>query len=319
MEQVNVKLTPSNSSNPTITRTTSNPQLVLPDVAHDTYTLSITSDVYKPYSTSVVLNGEAELNIHLEALVTQSVEWLPRSKVTTIPITTNYTDDPTLNVGIEVVDSEGVMGKITETWEEEYIDGIATGRKRNENTTTVEMEQRQVRRGTKVPDVQLVNILTDDNVSATYSTNIYVDGARTEGDAVPIGGAFELRQWDNPSGALTVSDGDLGPTALYTLAMEMENIGPAVETAKFVIGMSFFGGKHFFNGTEVSIPPSAGEYDFKAHFPNSGKVRYVFQFTTEPGTPMGDYFQVHFDNTANNTTVKLSNLGLYEGHVDPFE
>ena len=111
---------------------------------------------------------------------------------------------------------------------------------------------------------------------------------------------------------------DLLPTTTYTLAMEMENIGTTIETAKFVIGLSFFGGKHFFNGIEVSIPPSAGEYNFKPHLPSSGKITYHFQFTTEPGTPDEGYFQANFDNASNNTIVRVSNLALYKGFVNPF-
>ena len=47
----------------------------------------------------------------------------------------------------------------------------------------------------------------------------------------------------------------------------------------------------------------------------SGKVTYYYQFTTEPDSPTGDYFQVNFDNAANNTKVKISKLALYEGIV----
>lgn len=312
-------MTPSKSTNPTINKTTNDPTLNLSDVTHDTYTLDITSDVYKPYKTTVVVNGETTLNIHLEALVTQQVEWRPKQTVTTIPVTTKYTNDTSLNIGVEIVDSEGTQGKITITWEAEYIDGVATGKKRNENTTTVPMVQRQVRRGTKPVQSELVDILTQENTSVTYSTNTYVNGEGTVGDAVPTGGSpFELRQWENPSGGLTISDGDLDPNSQYTLAFEMENTGSNFTKAHFVIGMTFFGGKHYFNGIEKSIPPSAGQYNFTSHMTQSGKVTYYYQFTTEPDSPTSDYFQVNFDNDANNTRVTISDLALYEGHVNPF-
>lgn len=312
-------MTPNKSTNPTINKTTTNATLNLSDVAHDTYTLQITSDVYKPYTTTVVVNGETTLNIHLEALVTQQVEWRPKQTVTTIPVTTKYTNDPSLNIGAEIVDSEGTQGKITITWEAEYIDGVATGKKRNENTTTVPMVQRQVRRGTKPVQSELVDILTQENTSVTYSTNTYVNGERTVEDAVPTGGSpFELRQWENPSGGLTISDGDLDPNSQYTLAFEMENTGSNFTKAYFVIGMTFFGGKHYFNGIEKSIPPNAGQYNFTSHMTQSGKVTYYYQFTTEPDSPTSDYFQVNFDNDANNTRVTISDLALYEGHVNPF-
>lgn len=321
MEQVTVKMTPSKSTNPVINRTTTDATLNLSDVVHDTYTLDITSDVYKPYKTTVVVNGETSLNIHLEALVTQQVEWRPKQRVTTIPITTTYTDDPTLNKGVEIEDSAGTQGKTTITWEAEYINGVATGKKRNEKTVTVDMVPRKVRRGTKPVQVELNNVLTQANTEVTYSTNTYVDGTRTEGDAVPTGGsAFELRQWENPSGGLTISDGDLEANKPYTLAFTMERTGGSpIQTAHFVIGMTFFGGKHYFNGVEKSIPPDAGQYVFTSHMTQSGKVTYYFQFTTESDSPTGDYFQLNFDNDANDTRVTISDLALYEGHVDPFE
>lgn len=316
MEQVNVKLTPSDSSNPIVTRVTSNPQLILADIEHDSYALEITSDFYKSYTTNVVIDGDTVLNIHLEALVTQQIEWRPKSKVTTIPITTTYIDDSTLDVGIEIVESDGVLGKITETWEAEYVNNVATGATRNSNTTTVNMVQREVRRGTKV---EIVEILTQGSVAVTHSTNTYVNNVRTANDSVPIDGTiFEIRQWENPSGALNIMDSDLVASSPYTLAMEFENVGTAITTAKFVIGLSFFGGKHFFNGTEVSIPPAMGEYDFKSHMPASGKVQYHFQFTTEEETPVEDYFQVAFHNASKNTIVRFSKLAIYQGHINPF-
>lgn len=319
MEQINIKLTPTNPNNPTITRVTTNPQLVIKDLEHDTYQLDVTSAVYKPYSKQIFFSGDSTFDIHLESLVDEVTEWRAKSNVTTIPITTVYTDDSTLDIGVEQVTIEGTIGKIIETWEAEYINNVPTGQIRNQNTTTVPMVQRKVRRGTKVPSVVLTDVLTQSNATVTYATNTYVDDVRTPSDAVPMGGAtFEIRQWDNPTGALNVSDGDLMPNAPYTLAVELENVGTAIEVAKFVIGISYFGGKHIFNGLEVSIPPSMGEYNFKPHMPNSGKVEYLYQFTTEPGTPDGDFFQFNFDNAANNTKVRMSKLGLYEGHVDPF-
>ena len=318
MEQVTIKMTPSKSTNPVINRTTTNAKLSLSDVAHDTYVLDITSNVYKPYKTTVVVNSETTLNIHLEALVTQQIEWRPKSKVTTIPITTNYTDDSTLNKGVEIEDSAGTQGKTTETWEEEYIDGVATGNTRNHNTVTVNMIPRKVRRGTKPVQGELVDILTQKNTKVTGSTNTYVNNEHTVGDAVPTSGAFELRQWENPSGGLNIFDGDLKANSQYTLAVEMENVGPNFTKAHFVIGMTFFGGKHYFNGVEKSISPNAGGYDFTSHMKQSGKVTYYYQFTTEPDSPTGDYFQLNFDNDANNTRVKISDFAIYEGHVNPF-
>lgn len=319
MEQVTVKLTPTNPSNPTITRNVTNPQLILSDVEHDTYQLQITSSSYKPYSTQVVFNGDTTLNIHLEALVTQLIEWRPQVTITTIPITTNYVDDPTLNVGVEQLISEGTIGKTTKTWEAQYINGVSTGQIRNQNESTVPMVPRQMKRGTKAPPTTLTNILTQSSVSVTHSTNTYVNNVRTASDIVPIDKSeFEIRQWDNPSGALSVHDVALSPNSPYTIAIELENVGTAIDTAKFIIGLAFFGGKHIFNGSEVSIPPEVGEYNFKPHMPNSGKVTYLYQFTTEPNTPDGDYFQFNFDNAANNTKVRMSNLALYQGHVNPF-
>lgn len=315
MEQITVKLTPTNPSNPTITRNVTSSQLILSDLEHDTYQLQITSTAYKPYSTQIIFNGDATLNLHLEALVTQVIEWRPKSKVTTIPITTVYTDDPTLNVGEEVVVSEGSLGKITETWEAEYINGVPSGNVRGNNSTTVDMVPRQVKRGTKVA---IEEILTQPNIKVTYSTNTFVDNVRTPQDAVPLGGGvFEIRQWDNPTGALNIYDGNLLPNTQYTIALQMENVGTAISKAHFVIGLAMFGGKHFFNGVEKSVPPDAGQYDFTAHFPNSGKVTYLYQFTSGETVPTGDYFQLNFDNATNNTKIRFSNVGLYEGHVDP--
>lgn len=316
MEQIVIKLTPSNTNNPIITRTTSEPQVILNDVAHDTYTMAITSEVYKPYNTQIVLSGDTELNIHLEALVTQFVEWRTQSKVTTIPISTVYTDDATLNVGIEITDSEGTVGKTTETWESQYIDNVATGQKRNQSSTTIPMIPKQVRRGTKPIEVDLVNILTQANAKATYATNIFVNNVRTTQDAIPVdGSAFEMRQWDNPTGGISIYNGNLQPSSTYTIVMEMENVGAIIDKAHFVIGLQFFEGQHFFNDTLVTITPNAGQYNFKPHMPSSGKVTYRYQFNTLPGAPAEDYFQVNFDNAANNTKVKISKLSLYKGTI----
>lgn len=304
-----------------INKTTTNPTLNLSDVAHDTYTLDITSEVYKPYQTTVVVNGETTLNIHLEALVMQQIEWRPKSRVTTIPVTTIYTDDPTLNIGVEIEDSTGTQGKTTVTWEEEYVNGVTTGNKRNENMVTVNMVPRQVRRGTREAPIELIDVLTQANTAVTYSTNTYVNNNRTVGDAVPTGGSpFELRQWENPSGGLTISDGDLEANKPYTLAFTMERTGGSpIQTAHFVIGMTYFGGKHYFNGNEKTITPSQGQYPFFVNISNTGKYKYFYQFWTEPDSPTNDYFQVNFDNDANDTNVTISDLALYEGHVDPFE
>lgn len=320
MKQVTVRLIPSKSGNPIITRTTSDPQLILEDTAHDTYTLEITSAVYKPYSTTVVVDGETTVNIHLEALVTQSIEWRPKSTVTTIPVTTTYIEDSTLNQGVEIEVNAGVPGKTTETWEAEYVDGVATGNTRNRNVSTVNMIPRQVRRGTKVPEVELEDILTANNLEAGGATNIYVNGERTQGDVIPTGGqAFELVQFDPPAGAFLVRDGNLQANKQYTLAFSMENTGESsIQQAHFVIGMSYYGGTHYFNGVEKSVDPNAGQYPFLTHISNTGKYQYHYQFWTEPGTPEGDYFQVNFDNVARNTRVTISDLAIYEGHVDPY-
>lgn len=320
LEPITVKLTPLNSSNPTITKTTSTSPLILPALKHDTYTVAITSEAYSPYTTQVVIDGDTTLNIHLQVPIVQTVEWRPMSTVTTIPVTTQYIDDPTLNQGVEVVDSQGTQGKTTKTWEAEFIDGVATGNKRNEQVSTVPMVQRVIRRGTKVAQGPLVDVLTQENTGVTYSTNTYVNNERTTGDIIPMGGSsFELRQWENPSGGLNVLDGDLEPNSQYTLAFEMENVGPNFTKAHFVIGMAFFGGKHYFNGAQRTITPSAGEYNFTSNMLQSGKVTYHYQFTTEPDSPTGDYFQVNFDNDSNNTRIKYSKLALYKGHVNPYE
>lgn len=313
-------MTPNKSTNPTINKTTTNATLNLSNVAHDTYTLQITSDVYKPYTTTVVVNGETTVNIHLEALLELQAEWRPKSKVTTIPFTTEYIDDPALNIGVEIEESAGVLGKTTETWEAEYINGIASGRTRNHNTVTVDSVPKQIRRGTNDPNVVLENIITQENLLSTYATNIYKNNVRIPSDVVPIDGSlFEMRQWDNPTNAIEIGDGDLEPNSQYTIAFELEQVtGTVIEKAHFAIGMSFFGGAHYFNGTEVTIEPSAGEYVFTTHMPSSGKVTYLFQFTTEPDTPTGDTFRINFDNATNSTRVNVSSLGLYEGHVNPF-
>ncbi|XJS09841.1 G5 domain-containing protein [Aerococcaceae bacterium WGS1372] len=319
MEQITVKLTPLNSSNPTITRSTTDSKLVLPKLKHDTYTLSITSAVYSPYTTQVVIDGDTTLNIHLDVPIVQTVEWRPMSTVTTIPITTRYVDDPNLNQGAEVVESQGAVGKTTKTWEAEYINGVATGKKRNEKTSTVPMVQRVVKRGTKVPQGPLVDVLTQKNTGVTYSTNTYVNNQRTTKDEIPTGGSpFELRQWESPSGGLNILDGDLEPNSQYTLAFEMENVGPNFTKAHFVIGMAFFGGKHYFNGAQRTVTPNAGEYNFTSNMSQSGKVTYYYQFTTEPNSPTGDYFQVNFDNDSNDTRIRYSKLALYKGHVNPY-
>lgn len=315
MEQLSVTLKPNNTGNPTIVRNTSDPQLVIDGLAHDTYTVTVISDAYETYTGTLLVNADVSLNIALENLRVDIITWITQSLVTNIPITTVYTNDPSLPIGQESVTNEGIVGKTTKTWEAEYINGSASGVTRDMNTViTVPMVPRQVKRGTGEP----TSILTQENITATYATNIYQNNVRIPGDVVPLNTPFEIRQLDEPSGSISIYDGMLEPNKPYTLALTMENKGTAIDMARFIIGLSFFGGEHFVNGVKVSIPPNAGEYNLKPYFPNTGIVKYHYQFYTEMDTPNGDYMQPGFSNATKNTIMLVSKVGVYNGHINPF-
>lgn len=322
MEQVTIRLIPRNLDNPTIEQSTTNPSHVISDIARDTYDYSIESADYEEVTGIIIVGVDRWIEeVDLVEIPPVQVEtWVSKTRTRSVDYQTIIEYDDTLypNQGYTV---DGVRGEETQTYELKYINGQPTSHERNVSAwlrTKAPVNGKLVI-GTKEDEVELVNVLTQDNAETMYGTNTYIDDVRTPGDAVPINGEiFELRQWDPPSVRLNIYDGNLEASAQYTLAMELENIGNAIATAKFLIGMSFFGGKHYFNGSEVTIDPVAGEYNFKPHMPNNGKVTYLFQFTTEPNTPNGDYFQISVDNANDDIMLRVSNLGLYAGHINPF-
>ncbi|MBG9981756.1 G5 domain-containing protein [Aerococcaceae bacterium DSM 111020] len=222
-----------------------------------------------------------------------------------------------LDVGVRRIKTKGVDGERTIVAEYEYLDGARTGNKRViSDTVTLQPINEQWEVGTKVAtQVSPDNVLTQSNVSAGGSTNTYVDGSRTSGDAIPPGKTFELRQWAEPAGAMNIRAGDLELGNKYTLAFDMKNKGSKVDIAKFIIGTSFFGGNHYFDGNEVTIEPSEGQYDFTSQFKNNGDtLSYKYQFTVD-NYEASDYFQVAFTNEETNTIVEIFNLKLIEGWV----
>lgn len=238
------------------------------------------------------------------------------TRTETIPFTTSRIADSSMNIGTETVTTVGSNGVRTIVETVTYTDGVETNRVTKSNNITTPMVPRVVRYGTKETEpTTLTSVLKQANIKPGGSTNTYVNGERTANDAIPIDKSFELRQWAAPSGAFNIFDGDLKPNTDYTIAFTMENVGTKIDRAWFVIGTAFFGGKHFFNGTERTITPSAGEYDFTSHLPATGAVNYVYHFTTSEHAPAGDYFQSGFDNSADNTKLKISNLGVYQGKV----
>lgn len=318
---VDIKLVPRDKNNPTYEVTANILPHRIDDVVHDTYDYTLKSTGYEDITGTVIVEGSEYVQVEMISKELEPViTWVTRSRTRSVPYSTVVQEDSSL-LPSEGYTTAGENGVETQTYELQYQDGQPTSIERNHSTWTITKAVKNEIQviGTKSETAPvLTSILTQPNIGVTYATNTYVNGTRTTNDLVPLNGTFEMRQWDNPSGGLTIDDGDLEPNKPYTLALTMESVGTTIETAHFIIGMAYFGGEHFFNGTKVTINPSVGQYNFKPHLPNSGKVTYYYQFYSEPDTPTGDYFQVNVDNTANSTRLRVSEVGLYNGHINPF-
>lgn len=79
----------------------------------------------------------------------ENAVWKPMSSTETIPMTTTNTTDGRYIYEPPIV-TQGSAGSLRHDWEELYVNGVSTGQKRNESSTTIKaMVPTTVRRGSR--------------------------------------------------------------------------------------------------------------------------------------------------------------------------
>lgn len=329
VEEVTVKLVPRNTNNPTLTENTTNASHTFVGVVHDTYDYEITSTAYDTVTGILVVDSEKTVNITLSELEKEIViTWIPKSRTRSVAFKTTTKYDNNL-LPSEGFTTGGTNGVETQTYELKHIDGKPTSDERNVSGWVVTKQpiDSVITIGTKEEEMPVVpvgsNILTPSNVRMSGSTDLQVNGVKADPQTVADLSKVELRQWATPHGGVNIMAGDLSTNKDYTLAFRYEAKTSNVEKIRSTGNLAFWNHKAYLDGDLVSERSDAEVTEDK--YIAQGQHTFVYQFKVGDVSNLSqNMFQFIFNqdvagiSSSNAAILWLSDVGIYEGHVDPF-
>lgn len=329
MEEVTVKLIPRNTNNPTLTEKTTNVSHTFIDVVHDTYDYEISSTTYDTVTGVLVVDSDESVNITLNELEREPViTWVPKSRTRSVAFKTTTKYDSNL-LPSEGFTTGGTNGVETQTYELKHIDGQATSEERNVSAWTVTKQpiNRVITIGTKEEETPTVpvgsNILTPSNVRVSGSTDLQIGGVRADPQTVADLSKVELRQWASPYGGVNIMATDLSTFTEYTLAFRYEAKTSNVQKIRSTGNLAFWNHKAYLDGNLVSERSDAEVTHDK--YIAQGSHTFVYQFKVGNVDNLHlNMFRFLFNEDVDGITSSdaailwLSDVGIYEGHVDPF-
>lgn len=329
MEEVTVKLKPRNTKNPILTERTTNVSHIFRGVVHDTYDYTITSTAYDTVTGVLVVDSEKTVNITLSELEKEPViTWVPKSRTRPVAFKTTTKYDSNL-LPSEGFTTDGTNGVETQTYELKHINGQPTSEERNVSAWTVTKQpvDRVITVGTKeetTPEVPVgSNILTPSNVRVSGSTDLQIDGVRADPQTIADLSKVELRQWAAPYGGVNIYAADLSKNTDYTLAFRYEAKTLNVQKIQSTGNLAFWNHKAYIDGSLVSDRSDAEVTEDK--YIVQGQHTFVYQFRVGDVANLNlNMFQFIFNDdvpgitSSDSATLWLTDMGIYEGHVDPF-
>ena len=328
MEEVTIKLTPRNTGNPTLTEKTTNISHTFRNVIHDTYDYEITSNSYNAVTGVVVVDGVENVDITLTELQKDPViTWVPKSRTRPKAFTTTTKNDSNL-LPSEGFTTGGTNGVETQTYELKHLDGQPTSEERNVSAWVVTKQpvNRVITVGTKEETAPPAgnNILTPSNVRVSGSTDLQINGVKAASQTVADLSKVELRQWATPYGGVNIYAGDFAKNKNYTLAFRYEAKTSNVQAIRSTGNLAFWNHKAYIDGNLISERSDA-EITADKYIPQ-GKHTFVYQFSVGDVDNLSQHmFQLIFNqgvtgiSSSNAAILWLSDVGIYEGHVDPFK
>lgn len=326
MEEVTIKLVPRNTNNPTLTEKTTNVSHTFRDVVHDTYDYTITSTAYDTATGILVVDSDETVNVTLNELEKEPViTWVSKSRTRPVAFTTTTKYDSNL-LPSEGFTTGGTNGVETQTYELKHLDGQPTSEERNVSAWVVTKQpvNRVITIGTKVEEVPVgSNVLTPSNVRLSGSTDLQIDGVKADSQTIADLSKVELRQWASPYGGVNVMATDLGKNKDYTLAFRYEAKTSNVQTIRSTGNLAFWNHKAYLDGNLISEGSDAEVTADK--YIAQGQHTFVYQFKVGDIDNLHQHmFQFIFNEdvagitSSNSAILWLSDVGIYEGHVDPF-
>lgn len=253
------------------------------------------------------------LNALIEELIAKQPEWRSMSRTETIPFGRQTVYNDQWLPDESRVTTAGVDGARVVTWEEEFVAGKSTGKKRSEIISIIKQPVTQVwTEGTKA--VEVVNRLTPDMFSVRYGMDLQKNGLKVDPPIITDISQLEAYIWD-VNGGFRINSQALLLNQKFTLAFRYRKQSGVLLTMGGEADFKWSNHNLFMDGNlktqkwfdRINVGDDRNEHTVYMHITVPSDTGHLNMLNVMP----------NWHNFAE-TRVTFADVALYNGHFNPF-